>query len=151
MEAPPKGILKTTLRPDTPPDRMVETPDGRYYWGGKPIRVPDGSFSREDYPAGSTRTWVYFHAEAHYVLQGKAELTYWQGPLFTDEGKMTAETYDLYLIPGGTRVQYKVDPSGPYKHMCIVMPMFRPEPIEDTLGDKLKKVDDYVNKGKPEP
>jgi len=153
IEAAPRGIMKTTLRPDTPPDRMcdVKTAGGMIYWGGKPLRFPGGSFSREDWPAGSTRYWFFAYNECHYVLEGKAEITWNQGPLLLDEGTFTAEKYDLYFVPAGTKLTWKTDPSGPYKHMCIIMPYFREQPVENLLADRVKPCTDYLNKGKPEP
>ena len=119
--------------------------------GWQTVKGPGGSFGRQDFPAGSTRHWFFTRDECHYVLDGEAEITWNQGPLLLTEGKFTVQKYDLYFIPAGTMLTWKTDPSGPCKHLNIIMPGYRKEPLEDILKDKLKPCTDYLNHGKPEP
>ena len=89
----------------------------------------DGIFTREgvagleNFPAGKTTHWVFWFDEVQYVLEGKAEVTYTLASTrFTEEKKMTIEKGDVYIIPRGTDISWKVDPSGPLVRFCVIMP-----------------------------
>ncbi len=123
-------IKKIRIDPNANVDRMLTIPGGelmgttKLYWAGPDIRTPEASVSRLDYAAGSIRKWFFDFSEVQYILGGKAEITYRLAPLYIEEKNFTAEAGDVYVIPKGAIMQFKVDPSGPYKILCIVMPGF---------------------------
>jgi len=123
-------IKKIRIDPNASVDRMLTVPGGKLkdvtklYWAGPAIRTPEASVSREDFAAGTIVTWFMDYSEIHYILGGKAEVTYRLAPLYLEEKSFTAEAGDVYVIPKGAMMQFKIDPSGPYKKMCIVMPGF---------------------------
>jgi mannose-6-phosphate isomerase-like protein (cupin superfamily) len=123
-------IRKIKIDPNVNVDRMLTVSGGRLkdttklYWAGPVIRTPEASVSREDFAAGSIVNWFFDYTEVHYILAGKAEITYRLAPLYLEEKSFTAEVGDVYVIPKGAMMQFKVDPSGPYKKMCIIMPGF---------------------------
>ncbi len=103
-------------------------------WSHHPDMIwkPEAWVVLENFPAGQTVRWVYWYDEIHYILEGKAEL-YYQLPAtrFSVEKKMIVEKGDAYLIPKGAEFVFKVDPSGPLKHFCVIMP--GPEPYKTRL------------------
>jgi quercetin dioxygenase-like cupin family protein len=123
-------IRKIKIDPNANVDRMLTVPGGKLtdttklYWAGPAIRTPEASVSREDFAAGSIITWFFDYSEVQYILGGKAEITYRLAPLYLEEKSVTAEAGDVYVIPKGAMMQFKIDPSGPYKKLCIIMPGF---------------------------
>lgn len=106
----------------------------------------DGVFTREavaaleNFPAGKTTHWVFWVDEVQYILEGKAEVTYTLAATrFTVEKKMTVEKGDVYVIPKGTDIYWKVDPSGPLVKLCVIMPG-----SERYLAGSLKRPDGSV-------
>jgi mannose-6-phosphate isomerase-like protein (cupin superfamily) len=99
------------------------------------IFEPEGMIGVEYFDVGETFQCAFFHSEAHYIFGGKAEITYTLGALHKEKKKMIAETGDVYLIPCGAHVQFKVISDEPYRHLCFIMPaqeaykeLFPPEP-----------------------
>ena len=141
-----REIAKVRLNPNANVDRMMTIPDGnlsgaygKAYWAGPAIRAPEGSVSREDFAAGSTVRWCFPVSEVHYIFSGKAEITYRLPPIFMEEKTMTAEAGDVYVIPQGAMMEFKVDPSGPYKKMCVIMPGFLIDQYFAELPDEVRK------------
>lgn len=86
------------------------------------VKCPSGHITIEDFAAGSTFVWTFWHAEVHYIVSGKAEVTFSLPPLHQREKTVTINAGDAYLVHRGERVTFKVDPAGPYRHLCILMP-----------------------------
>ena len=132
-------IKKIRIDPDSKVDRMLTLPGGKLkeptklYWSGPAIRTPEASVSREDFTAGSVITWFYDYSEVHYILGGTAQITYRLGPLYLEEKSFTAQKGDVYVIPKGVMMQFKVDPSEPFKKMCIIMPGFLVDKVLKSL------------------
>jgi len=93
-----------------------------YFTDMKGIIEPEGIIDVEYFGAGETFRCPFFHAEAHYVLGGKAEITYTLPVLHNEKKKMIAEAGDAYLIPCGAHVEWKVISDEPYRHLCVMMP-----------------------------
>ena len=139
-------ITKIKLDAEGKVDRMMKIPEGALdgasgtlYWAGPAIRTPEGSVSREDFAAGSTVRWCFPVNEVHYILSGRAEITYRLPPLYMEEKTMVGEAGDVYVIPEGAMMEFKVDPSGPYKKMCVIMPGFLIDKYFRELPEQLQK------------
>ena len=141
-----KEIVKIRMDPNAKVDRMMTVPEGKMsgacgklYWAGPAIRTTEGSVSREDFAAGSTVRWSFNYSEVHYILGGKAEITYRLPPLYMEEKTMVGEAGDVYVIPEGAMMEFKIDPSGPYKKMCVIMPGFLIDKYFRELPEQLQK------------
>jgi ethanolamine utilization protein EutQ (cupin superfamily) len=76
----------------------------------------------EHFEPKSTVVWQYWHDEVHYVIEGKAKITYALAPLFIVTGEITAEAGDVYLIPKGADLKFEIISDEPYRHLCVMMP-----------------------------
>lgn len=84
--------------------KQVEMKSLRGVWSVYPemINKPEGLVALENFPAGATIRYIYWYNEVHYILSGKAELTYLMPRTrFSIEKKMTVEAGDAYLMPCG--------------------------------------------------
>ena len=108
------------------PKLKIKTVGGNIYAYGPEtnMRYANGTVSMEDFGAGETIFWAFpLDSEVHIVLKGKAKLTYsLVGTNHTEEKTMDLEEGDVYIIPRGARMTWKVDPSGPLRRLCILMP-----------------------------
>ena len=125
MAEPIREILKVHIDPEANPTVMTKTLRGNF--GGFPIETailhPEGVMVVEDLFAGDTvEHWPFSHAEFHYVLKGKAELTYSLPPWHDEEKTLTVVAGDAYLIPNGADVTFKIAHGEPYRHIAIAMP-----------------------------
>ena len=132
-------IPKMKVDPDMEPQKKVKTIWGNLYiFPQARMAYANGTVSIEDFGAGETITWVFPHdTQVHYILRGKAEVTYTlESTNHTDKKKMIVEEGDVYIIPRGARVTWKVSPGGPLRKMCVYIPglpeaQLRPEAVED--------------------
>ena len=137
-------IVKIRIDPEARVDRMLAVPGGKLksstklYWSGPAIRTPEASVACEDFAAGSTVQWFFDYPEVQYILSGKAEITYRLAPLYIEEKTFTAEAGDAYVIPKGAMLEFKVDPSGPFRKFCVIMPGFRPDLYLENLPKELR-------------
>ena len=135
-EQPLTEIPKRRLDPDVPAKYVIETAYGQTYIGSG-VRSPDASVGIEDFGAGDTIRWRFWHAEVHYILKGKAEVTYTL-PAWHDEVKtMTVEANDCYVIPRGAELEWKVSPEEPLRKFCVVMPK---DPLYDVRPKTMRKI-----------
>ncbi|MFC2031845.1 cupin domain-containing protein [Chloroflexota bacterium] len=118
-------IPKIKIDPDQEPDTFIETSTGKYAIHSKThINSANGGGGIEDIPAGHTLTWMYPHDEIHWILKGKAEMTYsLAGTSHTEQKTVNLEPGDIFLIPLGARLTIKVDPSGPLRRLLVSMPL----------------------------
>ncbi len=129
-------IPKRKLDPDAPTKYIIETAYGNTYMGAG-VPSPDATVGIEDFGAGETIRWRFWHPEVHYILKGKAEVTYTL-PAWHDEVKtMTVEAKDCYVIPRGAELEWKVSPEGPLRKLCVVMPQ---EPLYNIRAKTLRKI-----------
>ena len=149
-------IKRMKIDPSANVDRMLTIPGGKLlettklYWAGPAIRTPEASVSREDFSAGSVVNWFFDYSEVHYILGGKAMVTYRLAPLYVEEKSFVAEAGDVYVIPKGAVMRFEIDPSGPYKKMCVIMPGFLVDKYVQALPEDVakkafnKKISDYI-------
>ena len=88
------------------------------------INEPCANIGLEDFPGGTQLDWAFWHDEAHYVLEGKAELTYTLPPNHNRVKTVICEKGHVYLIMNGTRATWKVLSNEPYRHLCFIMPRY---------------------------
>lgn len=75
----------------------------------------------EDFFEGADFTWTCWHDEIHYVTGGRAEITCFHPPMFADSETFVAEAGCIYLIPRGTRMDWRVL-EGPFRRFTIDVP-----------------------------
>ncbi|MBI2860480.1 MAG: cupin domain-containing protein [Chloroflexi bacterium] len=121
--------------------KIMRTPHGNLYVRGEMIRIPRCSALLEDFAPGAHFAWTFSFDEFHYILAGKAEVTYSLiNDLYNKKTTMTVEPGDAYLIPCGAHVEWKVDPSGPLQKLCVWMPG---SPAREMPPGTTGFVDDY--------
>ncbi|MFC2031935.1 cupin domain-containing protein [Chloroflexota bacterium] len=93
-------------------------------WSHGPVVIREEALAAlENFPAGKTSHWVFSYNEIHYILEGKAEMTYTLAQTRHTKAKtVTIQKGDCYIIPVGADITWEVDPSGPLKKFCAVMP-----------------------------
>jgi mannose-6-phosphate isomerase-like protein (cupin superfamily) len=127
---------------DMPPPILTEIPKAHYDPGATP-RVKNTTLTGTFYSFPETRIlslngecgvtefvanepwqWTFQCDELHYVLQGKAEMTYSLGGTFhTERRTLQIEAGDMYIIPLCARIEWKVDPThGPLRALNVIMP-----------------------------
>ena len=99
------------------------------------INDPAGTVSVEDFLPGSEMRWAFWHDEIHFVLSGRAEISYTLPPSHTNIRKRITEQGDTYLILNGSRLTFKVLSNEPYRHLCVIMPRYHYEKwlLEDAV------------------
>jgi quercetin dioxygenase-like cupin family protein len=96
------------------------------------IKEPACNMVIEDFKPGQEITWWFWHDEIHYIITGKAEVTYSLPGLHLKSERATIEAGDAYLIYRGERITWKVISKEPYRKFCVVMPAI-PLPSGDHL------------------
>lgn len=86
------------------------------------VQEPAGHITLEDFLPGTTFEWTFWHDEVHIVVSGKAEVEFYQPPLFQEKGTTVMEEGDAYLIHRGEMLVFKVLSGEPYRHLCVMMP-----------------------------
>jgi hypothetical protein len=132
-----REICKVRVDPDADPTYMIKFIRGRVAEHPEEtcINHPEGLMAIEDFLAGDTLFWTFYHPEFHLVLKGTCEITYCLAPWYDEEHTITVGPGDAYILPNGANVTFEVSPDGPMRHMCIVMPrqdlygMLRPKNI----------------------
>ena len=123
------------------PDFKMETLTGNIYpFSKQTMTYEEALVSLEDFGAGETFTWFYAEPEVQYILKGKAKMTYSLGGTSHTE-RITVEIGpgDCYIIPTAARITWEVDPSGPLRKFCVLMPFYqRATPKTYSTLSKLK-------------
>lgn len=103
------------------------------------IRTVNATVSMEDFGAGETIFWAFpLDSEVHQILKGKAKLTYsLEGTNHTEEKTIDIKEGDVYVIPRGARMTWKVDKSGPLVKLCITIPGLAVPDRKPTAVEKL--------------
>jgi hypothetical protein len=119
-----REILKVHVDPDRGPSKIIDTPSGSFTAlpPEHDIFHPEGIMAIEDSLPSPNKRWTFFHTEFHYILKGKAEITYTLPPWHDEEKTMTVEAGDAYLIPSGADFKWNIFPGEPLRKMCVVMP-----------------------------
>jgi len=102
------------------------------------IREPEGHISLEYFLPCDVISMGFWHAECHYVLGGKAKITYSVPPLHQRTFEVVVETGDAILYERGDQVTWEVLGNEPYCHICFIMPAV-PLPTGDQLVAKVYK------------
>jgi len=66
--------------------------------------------------------WVMWYDEIHYAIAGEAELIYRLAPDYNEEVTVRVKAGDLYLLPIGVQVSWRVLSDEPYATMFVCMP-----------------------------
>ena len=119
-----KDIIKTCEKDEGPDGLLknkIKTVQGDLFMK-RFVREPAGHITMEDFAPGVTISWSFWHEEVHYIIKGKAEMTFSEPPLHQNRQTITVEAGDIYLIRRGEYVTWKIGPKEPYRHLCIIMP-----------------------------
>ena len=107
--------------------KVSKTKRGTLTYIGDSIWYKEGVVLLENFIAGETMRWTFWFDEVHYILAGKAEVSYLlPASRFSVQKHMKVQAGDAYLIPTGADMTWKVDPSGPLTKLCVIMPGFKP-------------------------
>lgn len=107
------------------PKSETKTQSGVLYTFGKKgaIQAANAFIMVEQFGAGTTLLWMYPFDEFHYIAMGKARVTYTlAGTGHTQKKVLDVKEGDLIVTPVGSIVEFKIDPSGPLRRVCGVMP-----------------------------
>jgi len=118
-------IPKAHYDPKEKPDVKSTTLTGSFsHFSKTRITTLNGECSVTEFSPGEPWSWVFQCDELHYILQGRAEMTYSLGGTFHTERKtMKIEEGDIYIIPLGARIEWKIDPKdGPLRALNVIMP-----------------------------
>ncbi len=122
---------------DAPSRAFPMQPDVRYKAVNGGVSEPACQINFEDFFKGPDVLWTVPHDEVHYVTKGRAEITYHLPPLMRDGGKVVAEAGDVYLIPRGTHIVWRVLSDEPFRHLCICYPHpGYPTPLAASVKDR---------------
>ncbi len=118
-------IPKIKIDPSQEPDIRLQTVSGNLYLytTANVLRRANAALVMLGFGVGETVTWMFPYDEFHWVVKGKAEMTYsLAGTGHTERKKATIQEGDIYLIPRGARITWKVGPDGPVRLVGIIMP-----------------------------
>ena len=86
------------------------------------IDEPTCQINYEDWLPGPDIWWSMNHDEVHVVTKGRAEVEYWLAPLMQENKQVIAEVGDVYFLPRGARIRWRVLGDEPFRHLCICYP-----------------------------
>ena len=86
------------------------------------IDEPACQINCEDWLPGPDIWWSMNHDEVHVVTKGRAEVEYWLAPLMQENKMVIAEVGDVYYLPRGARIRWRVLGDEPFRHLCICYP-----------------------------
>ena len=101
------------------------TPTYLYVFGPEGnLNYANAYVSMERIAAGSVRQWYFpYDSEFHYILQGKAEMTYsLDGSDHTQLKTMSIEEGDVFIIPRGARIKWKMSDDMDMVRLIILIP-----------------------------
>ncbi len=76
----------------------------------------------EDWFKDNPVEWVYWLDTVHFVIQGRAEITYWDGPNWEEAKTVIAGPGSFYLAPRGCRAKWKVLSDEPFRRVVLDIP-----------------------------
>jgi ethanolamine utilization protein EutQ (cupin superfamily) len=76
----------------------------------------------EDWFKDNDVEWTYWLDALHYVVSGRAEITYWNPPNWEQEQTVIAEPGSFYLTPRGARVKWRILSDEPFRHVVFDIP-----------------------------
>jgi quercetin dioxygenase-like cupin family protein len=125
VEAIIKEIPRFSLKDDPGPRTAIPMPlfGTTHYFPGTGIRTANAIVAYEEFDAGQTVKFSPNRDITLLVQQGRAELTYTlAGTHHTEVKKMTVQAGDVYVLPSGAWLEWRVAPDGPYRHLAVMMP-----------------------------
>lgn len=100
-----------------------------HYFPEVGIRTADAVVAFEEFDAGDTVRFSPDRTIVAIVRQGRAEITYTlSGTHHTEIKKMDVKEGDVYVIPSGAYLEWKVLPGNNYRHLVILVPGYSPQP-----------------------
>jgi len=76
----------------------------------------------EEWYKGNDTEWVFFNETLFVVQSGRAEVTYWNPPDWTDRGTYIAEPGMVLFYPRGARVWWKILSDEPFRRIVVDIP-----------------------------
>jgi hypothetical protein len=76
----------------------------------------------EDWFKENDIEWVYWLDTVHFVISGRAEITYWDPPNWETARTVTAEPGSFYLAPRGCRAKWRVLSDEPFRRIVLDIP-----------------------------
>jgi len=76
----------------------------------------------EDWFKDNDVEWTYWLDTVHFVVSGRAEITYWDPPNWEEEKTVIAEPGSLYLAPRGCRAKWRVLSDEPFRRVVLDIP-----------------------------
>jgi len=97
------------------------------------IRTQDAVVAFEEFNAGDTVRFSPNRTIVAIVQQGTARITYTlPGTHHTEVKEMTVEKGDVYVIPSGAYLEWKIPRDGAYRHLVILVPGYSPQVADKT-------------------
>jgi len=76
----------------------------------------------EDWYKGNDIEWVMFNETLMFVQSGRAEMTYWNPPNWTDRGSVILEPGTVLFLPRGGHVWFQVLSDEPFRRVVVDIP-----------------------------
>ena len=76
----------------------------------------------EDWFKDNDVEWTYWLDTVHFVVSGRAEITYWNPPNWEEANTVVAEPGSFYLAPRGARVKWKILSDEPFRRVVLDIP-----------------------------
>jgi hypothetical protein len=89
---------------------------------GTTINEPAAMLVYEDFVPGPAYQWTLWQDQIDLCLEGSAEITYWEPPDQIEPRKVIATAPCVYLIPRGTRIEWRVLGETRFRHVSIDFP-----------------------------
>lgn len=86
------------------------------------IDEPAVQINLEDFYKGKDIPWTLAHDEVHLVVSGECEIEYHLPPLMIESGTVRVKAGDVYYMPRGCRVVWRVLSDEPFRHHCVCFP-----------------------------
>lgn len=76
----------------------------------------------EDWFKDNDVEWTYWLDTVHFVISGRAEITYWDPPNWEEEKTVIADPGSFYLAPRGCRAKWRVLSDDPFRRVVLDIP-----------------------------
>jgi hypothetical protein len=76
----------------------------------------------EDWFKDNDVEWTYWVDTVHFVISGRAEITYWNPPNWEQEQTVVADAGSFYLAPRGCRCKWRVLSDEPFRRVVLDIP-----------------------------
>jgi hypothetical protein len=76
----------------------------------------------EDWFKGNDIEWTYWVDAVHFVVSGRAEITYWDPPNWEQENHVVAGPGSFFLTPRGCRARWHIVSDEPFRRVVLDIP-----------------------------